>query len=93
MDTTGRHLSTEPSSNAERAGPEVTERPAASERPSSDSMERSQPGSKPKAKGGAFGFVRELPFLLIVAFALALLIKTFLVQAFFIPSESMQNTL
>jgi signal peptidase I len=28
-----------------------------------------------------------------VAFALALLIKTFLVQAFFIPSESMQNTL
>jgi signal peptidase I len=52
-------------------------------------------GAKPaaRAKGGAFGFVRELPFLLIVAFALALLIKTFLVQAFFIPSESMQNTL
>jgi signal peptidase I len=52
-------------------------------------------GAKPasKAKGGAFGFVRELPFLLIVAFALALLIKTFLVQAFFIPSESMENTL
>ena len=48
---------------------------------------------KPGAKGSPFGFVRELPFLLIVAFALALLIKTFLVQAFFIPSESMQNTL
>jgi signal peptidase I len=50
--------------------------------------------AKPKAKkGGAFGFAKELPFLLVVAFALALLIKTFLIQAFFIPSESMQNTL
>jgi signal peptidase I len=50
--------------------------------------------TKPQPKkGGAFGFAKELPFLLLVAFALALLIKTFLVQAFFIPSESMQNTL
>jgi signal peptidase I len=50
------------------------------------------PKPQPK-KGGAFGFAKELPFLLLVAFALALLIKTFLMQAFFIPSESMQNTL
>ena len=35
----------------------------------------------------------ELPFLLVVALVLALLIKTFLVQAFVIPSGSMQNTL
>ena len=46
-----------------------------------------------KSKRRRFGFARELPFLLLVAFALALLIKTFLIQAFFIPSESMQNTL
>ncbi|WP_430783928.1 signal peptidase I [Actinoplanes sp. G11-F43] len=36
---------------------------------------------------------QELPLLLIVAFCLAVLIRTFLVQAFFIPSGSMENTL
>ncbi|MCX5401349.1 signal peptidase I [Streptomyces sp. NBC_00102] len=35
----------------------------------------------------------EIPLLVVVALCLALLIKTFLVQAFSIPSESMQNTL
>ena len=34
-----------------------------------------------------------LPVLLLLALVLALLIKTFLVQAFYIPSESMTNTL
>ena len=38
-------------------------------------------------------FLRELPGVIIVAFALAILIKTFLVQAFFIPSPSMLPTL
>ena len=36
---------------------------------------------------------RELPFLVLIALVLALLIKTFLVQAFFIPSGSMERTL
>ncbi len=36
---------------------------------------------------------QELPLLLIVAFCLAVLIRTFLVQAFFIPSGSMEYTL
>jgi signal peptidase I len=44
----------------------------------------------PKKPGS---FFRELPFLVLVAFGLALLIKTFLVQAFFIPSSSMEQTL
>jgi signal peptidase I len=35
----------------------------------------------------------ELPILLAFALVLALLIKTFVVQAFFIPSSSMENTL
>ena len=39
------------------------------------------------------GFFRELPFLVVVAFALALIIKAFLVQAFYIPSGSMEQTL
>ncbi|MFJ3164152.1 signal peptidase I [Streptomyces kanasensis] len=38
-------------------------------------------------------FWKELPLLIGIALLLALLIKTFLVQAFSIPSESMMNTL
>jgi signal peptidase I len=38
-------------------------------------------------------FFRELPFLVIIAFLLALFIKHFFVQAFFIPSGSMEQTL
>ena len=37
--------------------------------------------------------LRELPVLLLVAFVLALVVKTFFVQAFFIPSGSMEQTL
>jgi signal peptidase I len=47
---------------------------------------RPEPGTKPS-------LLRELPVLLLVAFVLALLVKTFLVQAFFIPSGSMETTL
>jgi signal peptidase I len=38
-------------------------------------------------------FWKELPVLVIIALVLALIIKTFLVQAFYIPSASMENTL
>jgi signal peptidase I len=43
------------------------------------------------AKKGSL--LRELPVLLLVAFVLALVVKTFFVQAFFIPSGSMEETL
>ena len=42
-------------------------------------------------QGGSFW--KELPVLVIIALVLALLIKTFLVQAFYIPSASMEDTL
>ncbi|MHC3471842.1 signal peptidase I [Streptomyces sp. 7R007] len=48
--------------------------------------------SAPKAKKQR-SFWKELPILIGIALVLALLIKTFLVQAFSIPSDSMQNTL
>jgi len=37
--------------------------------------------------------LRELPILVVVALVVSLLIKTFLVQFFYIPSGSMENTL
>ena len=46
---------------------------------------------KEKEKHGSF--LKELPILIVIAFGLALLIKTFLLQAFYIPSESMVPTL
>jgi signal peptidase I len=46
-----------------------------------------------RKRKGPFGFLKELPALIIIAFVLALLIKTFLVQAFYIPSPSMDPTL
>jgi signal peptidase I len=49
-------------------------------------------GSAPQAKKPR-SFWKELPILIGIALVLALLIKTFLVQAFSIPSDSMQNTL
>ncbi|MDX6196895.1 MAG: signal peptidase [Actinomycetota bacterium] len=52
---------------------------------------RSQPAHRKESSGGSF--FRELPFLVLIAFVLALLIKAFLVQAFYIPSGSMQHTL
>ena len=46
-----------------------------------------QPPPKPRS------LLRELPILLGVAFVIAFLVKTFVAQAFFIPSESMVHTL
>ena len=44
----------------------------------------------PRAKGGA---IRELPILLVSALILSMVVKTFFVQFFYIPSGSMENTL
>ena len=52
----------------------------------------SAPDRRTKRKD-PLAFLRELPFLLLVAFVLALLVKSFLIQAFFIPSASMEPTL
>ena len=66
----------------EQAGKSPEERPAR--------RGRRHRREEPKKKGS---LLRELPVLLLIAFVLALLVKTFLVQAFFIPSGSMEQTL
>ncbi|MFE3583833.1 signal peptidase I [Streptomyces vinaceus] len=62
------------------------------ERP--DDAERGAEGEDSGAEAKPHrSFWKELPLLIGIALLLALLIKTFLVQAFSIPSDSMQNTL
>ncbi len=52
-----------------------------------------RPDERPKKKRGFLAHLAELPLLLLFAFGIAIVIKTFLVQAFFIPSGSMTPTL
>jgi signal peptidase I len=69
--------------------------PARRARPSDDEIGGGAPTwrSRVRAKRKNMPLWQELPLLLIVAFCLAVLIRTFLVQAFFIPSSSMEKTL
>lgn len=46
-----------------------------------------------KEKQSVGQFFKELPVLVVVALGIAILVKAFVVQAFFIPSGSMENTL
>jgi signal peptidase I len=64
-------------------GPEPPDRPGGSHMTRGRRRAERKPGS----------LWRELPILVGIAIVLALLIKTFLVQAFYIPSDSMENTL
>ena len=61
--------------------------------PKSEEPSKGDGREEENERGGLLSFFRELPGLILVAFVLALLIKTFLVQAFFIPSASMVPTL
>ncbi len=54
---------------------------------------RNRFGLKRKKNKKRMPFWQELPILAVVSIALALLIKTFLIQTFYIPSGSMMNTL
>jgi len=59
------------------------------------SLEEPEPGRKPEKqpRRGFLGFLGEVPGLVLMAFVLAIVIRTFLFQAFFIPSPSMEPTL
>jgi len=55
--------------------------------------ERRRPGRAKERQTGLASLLREVVILLVLALGLAILFKTFLVQAFFIPSGSMEQTL
>lgn len=60
----------------------------------SEEPEDATPPRKRKSGAGGFlGFLKETTIILGIALVLSVLLKTFLIQAFYIPSESMQNTL
>jgi signal peptidase I len=59
--------------------------------PDADPLDAAPP--KPEGRRKGTPFWQEFPVLVVVALVLALLLKTFLVQAFYIPSASMENTL
>lgn len=52
------------------------------------------PGNdEPDRPGGLWAFLREVLIVLGAAIVLSLIVRTFLIQAFYVPSESMENTL
>jgi signal peptidase I len=70
--------------------------PAAAAAPDDTMPDLAVPAGSPQRKSGRtrrWSAWRELPILIVVALAIALVIKTFVVQPFFIPSSSMEDTL
>jgi signal peptidase I len=55
--------------------------------------EGAEPDGTARSRRPGRSLLTELPILIVVALVIALLIKTFVVQAFFIPTGSMQDTL
>jgi signal peptidase I len=94
---TGRPLVTGEGETATSSEPgEGSPASATSDAPPKAAAPGGAPGADPKAAttgGRRRSFWRELPVLIVVALVIALVIKTFVVQAFYIPSGSMQNTL
>jgi signal peptidase I len=82
----------EPSSTAEASGPSADGDSAADAAPDGKAASGDR---KPAARRGRRkrSFWREFPILVAVALLLAVVIKTYAIQAFFIPSGSMENTL
>ena len=62
-------------------------------RPRGNAAEEPRQGRRRGKRRPSMSWWVELPILLVFALVLALLIKSFVVQAFFIPSSSMENTL
>jgi len=62
-------------------------------RPRGNAVTEPPPRGRRRGKRRSMSWWVELPILLVFALVLALLIKSFVVQAFFIPSSSMENTL
>jgi signal peptidase I len=74
-------------------GPDDTDPDEAGQNAADGDQAGPPPGSEDGTGKHRRSLWRELPVLIVVALVIALLIKTFVVQAFFIPSSSMEDTL
>lgn len=64
--------------------------------PSQGDADSAVPGGPPaqrSGKGTKGGFIREVAIILVTALVLSAVVRTFLVQAFYVPTGSMENTL
>ena len=75
--------------------PEPAQEPSGGEEPSEGREEEAGSAQRPPRQQHRrrLSAWQELPILIVVALAIALVIKSFVVQPFFIPSSSMENTL
>jgi signal peptidase I len=88
----------DPSSTAEASSPAEASGPSADGDSAADAAPDAKTASGGRKPAGRRGrrkrsFWREFPILVAVALLLAVVIKTYAIQAFFIPSGSMENTL
>jgi signal peptidase I len=81
---------TEPTTTQPAAAEPTTETSSVPPPPVTD---EEAPPKKKKKHRGFLGYLAELPILILLAFVIAIVIKTFLLQAFYIPSGSMIPTL
>jgi signal peptidase I len=91
---------TDPGENAVPGGAGPSDRAVSGGAGSRDRADPGEPGpgsqedqAKAKARRRRRPLWGELPLLVVIALVVALVIKTYVVQAFFIPSASMENTL
>ena len=80
----------EAGASAAGASPDDKAASASSEQAGSGAGGRRSAARRPRKKRS---FWREFPILVVIALVLAVIIKTYAIQAFFIPSGSMENTL
>jgi signal peptidase I len=78
---------------ADRARPDVPQAPDAGPGAAGPAGSGTTGAKHARAAGRGRPLWKELPILVAAALVIALVIKTFVVQAFYIPSGSMQNTL
>src|SRR5687768_9616602 len=84
----------EASSDAPDAAPRPSDEARAEpSRPPKETITKVEPSRGRKAMRSLTKHMTELPMLILSAFLIAVIIKTFLVQAFYIPSGSMIPTL
>ena len=82
-----------PAAEGKPEGPAASGASGAAETAETPDGPPSGPGHAKRRRRKKRSFWREFPILVVVALLLAVVIKTYAIQAFFIPSGSMENTL